>query len=175
MKETYIQALGILMTAVYTIFVVFLYWAEPKSLTEVPAKAKTTIENAATRGQVIIGTYEIDRAKFDEGLAAFKQDNFLVARDRFEKADPEKRDANTQYYIAYSFYRQGWGRLSNDDELFKQGLEQVNLVTTLDPNFKSADGNLQLKSPVELKNEFEEGLKVTASDFNPMRLVGERK
>lgn len=163
------------MTAVYAIFVVFLYWAEPKSLTEVPEKAKTTIENAATRGQVIIGTYEIDRAKFDEGLAAFRQDNFLVARDRFEKADSEKRDANTQYYIAYSFYRQGWGRLSNDDELFKQGLDQVNLVMKLDPNFKSADDNLQLKSPVELKNEFEEGLKVTASDFNPMRLVGERK
>ena len=163
------------MTTVYTLFVVFLYWAEPKSLTEVPAKAKTTIENATTRGQVIIGTYEIDRAKFDEGLAAFRQDNFLVARDRFEKADPEKRDANTQYYIAYSFYRQGWGRLSNDDELFKKGLEQVNLVMTLDPNFKSADDNLQLKSPVELKNEFEEGLKVTADDFNPMRLVRERK
>lgn len=163
------------MTAAYTIFVVFLYWAEPKSLTEVPAKAKTTIENATTKGQVIIGTYEIDRARFDEGLAAFRQDNFLVARDRFEKADPEKRDANTQYYIAYAFYRQGWGRLSNDDELFKQGLGQVNLVMTLDPDFKTADDNLQLKSPVELKNEFEEGLKVTASDFNPMRLVQERK
>jgi hypothetical protein len=175
MKEKYIQALGILMTTVYTLFVVFLYWAEPKSLTEVPGKAKTSIENAATRGQVMIGTYEIDRAKFDEGLTAFRQDNFLVARDRFEKADPEKRDANTQYYIAYSLYRQGWGRLSNDDELFKKGLEQVNLVMTLDPNFRSADDNLQLKSPVELKNEFEEGLKVTASDFNPMRLVRERK
>jgi hypothetical protein len=175
MKEKYIQALGILMTVAYTVFVVFLYWTEPKSLTEVPARAKTTIENAATRGQVIMGTYEIDRGKFDDGLTAFKQDNFLVARDRFDKADPEKRDANTQYYIAYSFYRQGWGRLSNDDELFKQGLDQVNLVMTLDPNFKSADDNLQLKSPVELKNEFEEGLKVTASDFNPMRLVRERK
>lgn len=163
------------MTAAYTVFVVFLYWAEPKSLAEVPSRAKTTIENAATRGQVIIGTYEIDRAKFDEGLTAFRQDNFLVARDRFEKADPEKRDANTQYYTAYSLYRQGWGRFSNDDELFKKGLDQVNLVTALDPNFKSADENLQLKSPVELKNEFEEGLKVTADDFNPMRLVRERK
>ena len=122
MKQYYIQALGILLTAVYMVFVVFLYWAEPKSLEDVSTKAKTTIENVSTRGQVIIGTYEIDQSKFDEGLAAFRQDNFLVARDRFEKADPERRDAKTQFYITYSYYRQGWGRISNDDALFKSGL-----------------------------------------------------
>lgn len=175
MKETYIQALGILMTAVYMVFVVFLYWAEPKTLDEVSSKAKTTIENVSTRGQVMIGTYEVDNAKFEEGLAAFRQDNFLVARDRFEKADPEKRDAKTQYYIAYSFYRQGWGRISNDDTLFKQGLDEVNRVIALDPNFKAADDNLKMQEPVELKNELEEGLKVTASDFNPLRVFNERK
>lgn len=163
------------MTAVYAVFVVFLYWAEPKTLEEVSAKAKTTIENVSTKGTVIIGTYEIDRAKFDEGLLAFRQDNFLVARDRFEKADPEKRDAATQYYIAYSYYRQGWGRFSNDDTLFKQGLEQLTRVTMIDPDYKAADDNLQLKNPVELKNEFEEGLKVTADDFNPMKAFRERK
>ena len=175
MKEKYIQALGILMTVVYAVFVVFLYWAEPKSLEEVSSKAKTTLENVSTKGQVIIGTYEIDQARFDEGLAAFRQDNFLVARDRFEKADPEKRDAKTQYYIAYSYYRQGWGRVTNDDMLFKQGLDQVNRVIMLDGNFRSTDENLQIKTPVELKNEFEEGLQVTASDFNPMKMFNERK
>lgn len=175
MKEKYIQALGILMTALYAVFVVFLYWAEPKTLEEVSAKAKTTIENVSTKGQVIIGTYEIDQAKFEEGLAAFRQDNFLVARDRFEKADPEKRDAKVQYYIAYSYYRQGWGRVSNDDTLFKQGLDQVNKVIMLDGDFRTADDNLQIKTPVELKNEFEEGLKVTAGDFNPLKVFNERK
>lgn len=175
MKEKYIQALGILMTVVYAVFVVFLYWAEPKTLEEVSTKAKTTIENVSTRGQVIIGTYEIDQLRFDEGLAAFRQDNFLVARDRFEQADPEKRDAKVQYYIAYSYYRQGWGRVSNDDSLFKQGLDQVNRVIALDGNFRAADDNLQIKTPVELKNEFEEGLKTTASDFNPLKVFNERK
>jgi hypothetical protein len=175
MKQQYIQALGILLTAVYMVFVVFLYWTEPKSLEDVSVKAKTTIENVSTRGQVIIGTYEIDQAKFDEGLAAFRQDNFLVARDRFEKADPERRDAKTQFYIAYSYYRQGWGRISNDDALFKSGLDQVSRVPTLDPDFRSTDDNLQLKTAVELKNEFEEGLKVTADDFNPMKAFRERK
>jgi hypothetical protein len=175
MKEKYIQALGILMTVGFAVFVVFLYWAEPKTLEEVSTKAKTTVENVTTKGQVMIGTYEIDQARFDEGLAAFRQDNFLVARDRFEKADPEKRDAKVQYYIAYTYYRQGWGRVSNDDTLFKQGLDQVNRVILLDGNFKAADDNLQIKTPVELKHEFEEGLQVTASDFNPLKVFNERK
>ena len=175
MKEKYIQVSGIILTVIYGAFIAWLYWAEPKNLEEVSAKAATTIENAATRGQVFVGTYEVDKEKFAAGLTAFRQDNFIVARDNFEKADPERRDARTQVYIAYSFYRQGWGRISNDDALFRQGLEQVNRVIQLDSNFKSDDANLQLKSPVELKNEFEEGLKITASDFNPLRLTRERK
>jgi hypothetical protein len=174
-KEKYIQILGIVLAAVYAVFIAFLYVAEPKTLEEVSTKARTTIESATTKGQIIIGTYEINQAKFNEGLTAFRQDNFLVARDGFEKADPEKRDAKTQFYIAYSYYRQGWGRVSNDDALFKQGLEIVNRVIMLDNNFRSDDANLQLRTPVELKNEFEEGLRVTADDFNPLKLARERK
>ena len=175
MKEKYIQVSGIILTVIYGVFIAWLYWAEPKNLEEVSVKAKTTIENVATKGQIVIGTYKIDQAKFTEGLTAFRQDNFIAARDNFEKADPERRDARTQFYLAYSFYRQGFGRISNDDALFRQGLEQLNRVIQLDNNFKSDDANLQLKTPVELKNEFEEGLKITASDFNPLRLVRERK
>ncbi len=175
MNEKHIQISGIFLTLFYTLFIAWLYWVEPKSLEEVPAKAQTTLENVTTKTQVAIGTYEIDQAKFDEGLQAFRQDNFVVARDNFERADTEKRDAKTQFYIAYSFYRQGFGKLSNDDALFKQGLEQTNRVITLDKNFKSDDANLQLKTPVELKNEFEEGLRVTASDFNPLKVLRERK
>ncbi|MEQ1645284.1 MAG: hypothetical protein ABL959_17675, partial [Pyrinomonadaceae bacterium] len=78
----------------------------------------------------------------------------------------------TQFYIAYSYYRQGWGRVSNDDALFKSGLEAV---TRVDPNFRSTDAALQMKTPAELKFELEEGLKLTASDFNPMKLTKERK
>jgi len=39
----------------------------------------------------------------------------------------------------------------------------------------SKDADLKLKTAAELRNEFEEGLKVTADDFNPLRLVRERK
>ncbi len=175
MNEKHIQTTGIFIASLYALFVAWLYIAEPKSLDELPAKAQTTIENVTTKTQVAIGTYEIDRVRFDDGLKAFRADSFLVARDNFDKADPEKRDAKTQFYIAYSFYRQGFGRVSNDDALFKQGLEQINRVNALDGNFKSDDANLQIKTPVELKNEFEEGLKVTAGDFNPFKVLRERK
>jgi len=141
----------------------------------VPSKARTTIENVTTKTQVAIGTYEVDALKFEEGLKAFRQDNFIAARDSFEKADPERRDAKTQFYIAYAFYRQGWGRITNDDALFKQGLETVNRAIALDKNFKSVDEDLQMRAPVELKNELEEGLKITASDFNPFRVLRKRK
>lgn len=175
MKEKYIQILSLVLILFYGVFVAWLYWAEPKNIEEVSIKAKETIENAATKGQIITGTYEVDQAKFNDGLKAFREDNFIAARSFFENADPERRDVKTQFYIAYSFYRQGWGRAFNDDELFKKGLEQANRVILLDKNFKSDDANLQMKTPAELKNEFEEGLKVTADDFNPLKLTRERK
>jgi hypothetical protein len=108
-------------------------------------------------------------------LALFRSDNFVAARDVFQKADPEKRDTATQYYIAYTYYRQGWGRVSNDDELFAAGLKQLDVVDRLDANFVATDADLKLKRPAELRHEFEEGLRVTADDFNPMKLVRERK
>lgn len=174
-KEKHIQFLGAALTIFYGFFIAWLYWAEPKNLSDVPTKAKETIENATTQGQIIIGTYEVDAAKFSEGLKAFRQDNFIVARDNFLRADPERRDAKTQFYIAYSYYRQGFGKVYNDDELFKKGLEETNRVIALDKDFKSDDADLKMKTPAELKNEFEEGLRLTADDFNPFKLARERK
>ncbi len=175
MKEKYIQSLGIILTLLYGFFILWLYWAAPKNLAEVSTKAKETIENTATQGTIIIGTYEVDAALFNDGLKAFRTDNFVAARDAFLRADPERRDAKTQFYIAYSYYRQGFGKLYSDDELFKKGLEETNRVTAADKNFKSDDADLKMKTPAELKNEFEEGLKVTVSDFNPFKLTRERK
>jgi hypothetical protein len=175
MKEKYLQISSIFLVALYGFFILWLYWAEPKNLEEFSTKAKETIENTTTQGQVVFGTYEIDQAKFADGLKAFRDENFVAARSFFENADTERRDAKTQFYIAYSYYRQGFGKLYNDDELFKQGLEQTNRVLSLDRNFKSDDANLQMKTPAELKNEFEEGLRTTAEDFNPFKLTRERK
>lgn len=175
MKENYFQILGSGLAVVYAIFIIFLYAEEPRSLEEISTKAQSAVESTVNKGQVLTGTYEVDQAKFSAGLTAFRTDNFVFARDSFERADPEKRDANTQFYIAYSYYRKGWGRISSDDALFKLGLESVNRVTALDRDFSSKDSSLTLKTPAELRNELEEGVKVTADDFNPLKVFRERK
>ena len=175
MKTKYIQILGIVTAAIYGALIVFLYAAAPRDIGEIPAKARSAIDATLNKGQVLTGTYEIDRARFDEGLAAFRAQNYPLARDRFERSDPEKRDANVQFYIAYSFYRQGWGRLTNDDALFKSGLAALERVPQIDPDFTATDADLKLRTVPELRNEFSEGLRLTADDFNPLRLVRERK
>jgi len=164
MNPKYIQISGIVLIFAGFAFTTFLYWTEPRSLAEV-----------TTKGQVALGTYEINKEEFARGLSLFRADDFIGARVAFDRADPEKRDANTQFYVAYSFYRQGWGRVSNDDSLFEPGLETVDHVIVLDPKFRATDETLAMKTPSELKNELEEGLKITPSDFNPMKLTRERK
>ena len=164
MKASHIHIVCLVLTAFGLAFIAFLYTTEPRSLAEV-----------GTKSQVALGTYAIDKAAFDQGLASFRKDEFIAARAAFDRADPEKRDAVTQYYVAYSYYRQGWGRLSNDDALFTAGIESVNRVIAIEPGFASGDATLGIRSPVELKNEMEEGLKITPSDFNPMLLTRERK
>jgi tetratricopeptide (TPR) repeat protein len=164
MNEKYIHIIGILLTAAGFILISFLYLTEPRSLAEV-----------ATKGQVAIGAYEVNKAEFERGLESFRKGEYSAARAAFDRADPEKRDAATQYYVSYSFYRQGWGRVYNDDALFRPGLETVNRVIALNPDFRSPDETLGMKTPAELKNELEEGLKITPSDFNPMKLTRQRK
>ena len=161
MNEKYIQISGIFLITIFAAFIIWLYANEPKSLIEV-----------ATKATVTAGTYEVNKLKFDEGVSQFESDNFAVARDFFNQADTEKRDDKTQFYIAYSLYRQGFGKVYSDNNLFKQGLE---IAQKINQNFRSNDKNLQMKTPAELKNEFEEGLKVTASDFNPLKVLRERK
>lgn len=175
MKVKYIQILGIAISAVYFGFIAFLYLAEPRSLGDISIKAASTLQDVTTKGQIITGTYQVDQAKFSDAVRLFRQDNFVAARDLFQKADPERRDAATQYYIAYTYYRQGWGRVSNDDELFSAGLKQLDRVDEIDRNFVSTDDDLKLKRPAELRHELEEGIRVTLDDFNPARLVRERK
>ena len=167
--------MGIAVSAVYLSFIAFLYLAEPRSVGDISIKAASTLQDVTTKSQVITGTYQVDQAKFGQALNLFRQDNFVAARDLFQKADPERRDAATQYYIAYTYYRQGWGRVSNDDELFAAGLKQLDRVDELDSNFVATDDDLKLKRPAELRHEFEEGMRVTLDDLNPAKLVRERK
>lgn len=167
MQFKIIQTFSVLLTLIYGSFIVWLYVNQPQNITEISTKAT-----------VAVGTYQIDVAKFNEGWRLFRAENYPAARDFFAAADPEKRDAKTQFYTAYSFYREGFRRVlnvSNDKTLFQQALEVNNQVVVLNPNFKSDDSDLRLKTPAELKAELQQGLQWDWNDLNPANLLRERK
>lgn len=143
---------------------IFLYTAKPKS-----------IDEALTKTTVATGIYQIDKQAFERGIDLFRRDEFPSARDAFELADPKRQNAEVQFYIAYSFYRQGWGRFSNDDTLFRQGIAAADQCSTIDPSFAISDSNLTMRSVAELSNELKEGIAWTLSDLDPRRLARERK
>jgi tetratricopeptide (TPR) repeat protein len=166
MQRKLIQITGIVWTVVYATAIIWVYATEPRSLREV-----------ATNSQVAAGTYEINQEKFNNGLALFRRDQFRAARDEWAGADPAQKDARTQFYIAYAFYREGWGRTYHDDGLFRQGLEAVNRALSLAPNNSLTvdDADLQLHTAAELKVELEQGTERTWSDLNPLKVFRQRK
>ncbi len=163
MRTKFIQYLGLAATLLYGAGIVWLYATEPRSLSEIK-----------TNTSVTAGVYEVDKEKSERGLALFRQDNFRAARDEWQGADPAQKDAQTQFYIAYAFYREGWGRAYNDDALFKQGLDAANRAAALNDKLTVADGNLQMHTPAELKAELQAGLETTLGDFNPLKLTRKR-
>lgn len=165
MQQRLIQIIGLAVTAVYAVVIVWLYATEPRSFKEV-----------ATGAQVAAGTYQVDEQKFNAALALFRREQFRAARDEWNRADPAQGDARTQFYIAYSFYREGWGRVYYDQDLFKQGVEAVNRAIALAPaSLTVPDENLQLHTPAELKTELEQGTERTWGDINPLKVMRQRK
>ena len=149
------------------VLIVWIYARQPQTIAQVTGGLASSI-----------GAYRIDQASFDDGLTFFRNDQFPESRAAFERADPAERDARTQFYIAYSYYRQGWGRVYNDDELFAKGLEAVDRAIALAPGGRlrvDDDPNLQMHSVDELKAELARGREVDASDFNPIRVFRKRK
>src|SRR5688500_19088598 len=78
-----------------------------------------------------VGAYRIDAQAFADGLSFFRNNQFVEARAAFARADPAEQDARTQFYTAYSYYRQGWGRVYSDDVMFAEGLKRVDLAIAL--------------------------------------------
>jgi hypothetical protein len=166
MQHRLIQSVGIAWTILYAAFIVWIYATEPRNLKEV-----------TTGAQVAVGTYQIDRQKFDAALELFRREQFRAARDEWARADPQQQDARTQFYIAYAFYREGWGRLYNDDALFKQGLEAIKRAISLTPDgtLRVDDADLQMRTAAELKAEFEQGMERSVEDLNPFKVLRKRK
>ena len=147
MPPRYIQSAGILFTLVYSFLILWVYITAPRSFSEAAAQTRATT-----------GTYEVDPKHFQAGVELFHNDQFRASREEFALADPLQRDAHTQFYIAYSFYREGWGRTYNDEALFKQGLEAVDRALNLSGGVLTVDdANLKMHSGAELKAELQAG------------------
>lgn len=166
MTPTVVRAAGLMVTGAYLGVIVWLYAAQPQTVAQVTGGLSASI-----------GAYRVDQQSFDDGLAFFRKEQFEEARAAFERADPAQRDARTQFYIAYSYYRQGWHRLYRDDVLYKQGLERVTRAIALAPGQRLVveDPDLGMHTGEELQAELQRGLVRDASDFNPLRVLEERK
>ncbi|HEY8186141.1 MAG TPA: hypothetical protein VIF64_08735 [Pyrinomonadaceae bacterium] len=166
MKSRIIQVAGLVLTLAYGVFIIWIYATEPRSFKEV-----------ATSAEVTAGTYQINQEKFDAGHALFLREQFRAARNEWQQADPAQSDARTQFYIAYSFYREGWGRVYYDQDLFKQGLEAANRAANLSVTTQLTvdDPNLNMHTVAELKAELEQGLERSWGDVNPLKVLRTRK
>jgi hypothetical protein len=160
-----IRATGLVAAAAYATFIFWVYVAQPRTLREV-------------RGGVAasMGVYRIDQTAFDEGIRFFRADRFAEARRALERADPAQRDARTQYYIAYAFLREGWGRVYADDALYRQAQVALQRALAAAPEgvVRVDDPELALKTSDEMAEALARGLRRDASDFNPLAVLEKR-
>jgi tetratricopeptide (TPR) repeat protein len=166
MQDRSVRTLGLGLAVVYSALIVSVYVNQPQTLSQVTGVLTSTV-----------GAYRIDQQAFEDGLALFRQDRFEAARAAFARADPAERDARTQFYIAYSYYRSGWGRFYSEDEHFRRGLEHIDKAIALAPGGRLVveDPENGIHSAEELRAELAAGLRVEENDFNPMRLFRRRK
>ncbi len=166
MQDRSVRVFGLVLSACYATSIIWLYIQQPQSVAEVTGGLAATV-----------GVYRINQPAFDDGLALFRREQLEASRAAFERADPAGRDARTQFYIAYSYYRSGWGRLYQDDRYFRQGLQRVDKAIDLAPDGRLIveDPELEIHNADELRAELVQGLQTDASDFNPMRVFRKRK
>jgi hypothetical protein len=166
MNSRLVRTAGLAATLVYASFIVWVYTRQPASLPEVAGGVASAL-----------GAYRVDRAELARGLEFFRNDQFVEARAALERADPARQDPVVQFYVAYAFYRQGWGRTYNDDALFAKGLEVIDRAQALAPSGRIVveDANLRMQSGDELRAELERGLTRELSDLNPLRVLEGRK
>ena len=166
MRDTVVRIAGLGGTLLYGAAIAWMYAAQPQTMAEVTGGLTSTV-----------GVYQIDQQAANDGLAFFARDQFVEARAAFARADPAGRDARIQFYTAYSYYRQGWGRLYNDDALFKSGLEAIDRAIAVAPDHRVVvdDPGLDMHTADELRAELQRGLTRDLSDLNPARLLRKRR
>jgi len=161
-----VRALGLSGSVLLAGFTLWLYATTPTTMAEVTGGLASSA-----------GMYRVDPVAFAEGLRFFRADQFAEARLVFERIDPARRDPLVQFYTAYSHYRQGWGRIANDDAQFELGLAALDRAEAVAPGRRIVVDDPDLGAPTseELRVELVEGLRTDLSDFNPMGVVRKRK
>lgn len=154
-----LQVAGLLVALLYGSGIAWLYVRQPRSF-----------EELKTQAAVETNVYRVRQENFDEGLRQFNSAQYRVAIEQFELADAARLDPTTQFYIAYSYYMLGRGRLYDDDELFKKGLEAIERCLANAPNniFEIDRADLEIRSANGLRDRLRRGIDVNGSDFNPL-------
>lgn len=166
MRDQAIRAAGAAAAVAYAALIGWLFVSQPATMAEFTGGLTSSI-----------GAYGVDEVAFGDGLRFFHNDQFVEARSAFARADPAMRDGLTQFYVAYSYYRQGWGRLAHDDELYTQGLAAIDRAIAVANGGRITvnDDRLGMQSADELRAELVAGLTRDVSDLNPLRMFRERK
>jgi hypothetical protein len=161
MRDEMVRALGLALAVCGFGGIVWVYSHQPQTLAEATGALSATI-----------GAYQVDEQAFADGIRFFRGDQFAAARLAFDRADAAHQDPRTQFYIAYSYYREGWGRIYVDKDLFARGLVAVDRAIAAAPHGRVVvdDANLQMRSGDELKAELEAGVHAT-TDVNPLTIV----
>jgi hypothetical protein len=165
-RESLVRGIGLFASVAYAATIGWLFINQPRTVAQ------------ATGGLAsIVGAYSIDQEAFADGLKFFRKDEFIEARSAFGRADPAERDARTQFYIAYSYYREGWGRVYDDRAVFAKGLAAVDKAIALAPGGRIVvdDPDLGMHSADELRGELQRGIDPGVAALNPLRVLRTRK
>jgi hypothetical protein len=165
-KGGFVRVAGLLASAAYAAFIVSVYARQPRTVGQIAGGVAASV-----------GAYRIDPVNFADGLRFFHNEQFPEARAALERADPARQDALTQFYVAYSFYRQGWGRVYRDAALYRQGLEAVDRAIAQAPGGRLTvpDASLGMHSADELRAELQRGAAGTLAGLDPTKVFEARK
>lgn len=163
LRDSAVRGVGLLLTITYAAALGWMYARQPESAAQVSGGLASFVH-----------AYRIDAQAFDDGVRFFHQDQFEAARAALARADPAQRDPRTQFYIAYTFYRQGWGRLHTDASLYQQGLQAVDRAIAAAPDGRVVVGDpqIQIHSGDELRAELARGV---SKPFHPLEVFSTRK
>src|SRR5262245_31041784 len=161
MRDEMVRAIGLALAIGCFGAIVWVYSRQPQTFAEASGALSATI-----------GVYRIDDQAFADGLRFFRSDQFGAARLAFDRARPAHPAPRTPSYIAYSYYREGWGRFSVDRDLYARGLVAVDRAIAAAPRGRVIvdDANLHMHSGDELKAELEAGVRA-GTEVNPLTIV----